>query len=247
MTTDTPARAAGLYRKLAIIAGAIESVAKDGQNKDQKYKYATPASVFAALKPLLAEQHLAIIPHLVESCERETGRKAASGAAFLITAVKMHYHLVDGETGEVEVVPWEAQAGTYGDDKGLAKAQTIALRTFLIQLFQIPAVDEDLDPDARDARPAASYQPQQPVRRAAVMPAGRAMPVTDGDRRQRLIARILELTEDLDPHVEIELTKPLDQMSEAELIEHGQRLSAARKQLALTGVEFEHDSAGAAA
>lgn len=224
MTTDTTARS-GLYRKLAIIAGAIESVAKDGQNKDQKYKYATPASVFAALKPLLAEQQLAIIPHLVESCERETGRKAASGAAFLITAVKMHYHLVDGETGEVAVVPWEAQAGTYGDDKGLAKAQTIALRTFLIQLFQIPAVDEDLDPDARDARPAASasYQPQ-PQRRAAVVPAGHAVPVADGDRRKRLIARILELTEQVSAYVEIELKKPLDQMTEAELTEHGQRL-----------------------
>jgi ERF superfamily len=246
MTTDTTARAAGLYRKLATIAGAIESVAKDGQNKDQKYKYATPASVFAALKPLLAEQQLAIIPHLVESIERETGRKAASGAAFLITAVKMHYHLVDGETGEVAVVPWEAQAGTYGDDKGLAKAQTIALRTFLIQLFQIPAVDEDLDPDARDARPAASasYQPQQPARRAAVVPAGAADPI---DQRPRLIDRIHTLTAQLDPHIEIELKKPLDQMTEAELIEHGQRLKQAKDRLKTQGVTFDDKPAAVAA
>ena len=45
---------------------------------------------------------------------------------------------------------WHGVAGTYGDDKGNAKAQTIGLRTFLIQLFQIPAEDADHDPDARD-------------------------------------------------------------------------------------------------
>lgn len=151
MTNDTTSQAT-LYRKLAIVAGAALTVEKDGKNKDQNYRYATPAAVMTALKPLLADQKIAIIPHLVEFLETDSGQRSGGGKPFILNRVLMHYHIVDGESGEAIVVPWQGQAGTYGDDKGLAKAQTIALRTFLIQLFQIPAEDPDTDPDARDAK-----------------------------------------------------------------------------------------------
>lgn len=157
-----------LARKLATIAGAIEAVEKDGKNKDQNYRYATPASVMSAIKPHLAKHGVMIVPHLVDFVETDTGMKSGGGKPFVLNRVLMHYHILDGESGEAMVVPWQGQAGTYGDDKGLAKAQTIALRTFLIQLFQIPAEDPDHDPDAADARPVqgASYQPAQQQRAA---------------------------------------------------------------------------------
>jgi len=162
MTTETqPTKSAGLYRKLAAISGAIGAVEKDGRNQDQKYRYPTPASVFLGVKPLLDQQQLAIVPHLVEFVEVDTGQKSGGGKPFILNRVTMHYHIVDGESGEEMVVPWMAQAGTYGDDKGLAKAQTIALRTFLIQLFQIPAEDPETDPDARDSRPP--HETRQPA------------------------------------------------------------------------------------
>jgi hypothetical protein len=161
------AKPSSLFRKIAAVAGAIESVEKDGKNKDQGYRYATPAGVMAAVKPHLAEHKLAIIPHLVDFQEIDTGQRAGSGKPFILNRVSMHYHIVDGESGDELTVPWQAQAGTYGDDKGLAKAQTIALRTFLIQLFQIPAEDPEIDPDARDARPGDDRQRQAPPRPAA--------------------------------------------------------------------------------
>lgn len=161
---------ASLYKKIAAVAGAIAAVEKDGRNQDQKYRYPTPASVMTAVKPLMAAQHLAIVPHLVDFAEIDSGQRSGTGKPFMLNRVSMHYHILDGETGEEIVVPWQAQAGTYADDKGLAKAQTIALRTFLIQLFQIPAEDPEHDPDARDARPMqerptqARPTPQQPPR-----------------------------------------------------------------------------------
>lgn len=160
MTTQTDNPKAALYRKLAAVAGQIRAVEKDGENKDQRYSYATPAAIYAALKPYLAEQKLAIVPSLVEATEIDTGRKSKSGSPYILTRVRMCYSLLDGETGEGMDVTWEAQAGTYGDDKGIAKAQTIALRTFLIQLFQIPVVDEDLDPDAAAPVPPRQQAPQ---------------------------------------------------------------------------------------
>lgn len=162
---------AALYRKIAAVAGAIEAVEKDGRNKDQGYRYATPASVMSAVKPLMAANHLAIIPCQVHFEEVETGRASSGGKAYTINRVSMQYIVVDGESGESVTIPWQAQAGTYGDDKGLAKAQTIALRTFLIQLFQIPAEDPETDPDAAGRAPdrRASYDPprQQPAKPAA--------------------------------------------------------------------------------
>lgn len=190
MPNDTTTQAT-LYRKLAIVAGAALTVEKDGKNKDQNYRYATPAAVMTALKPLLAEQKIAIIPHLVEFLETDSGQRSGGGKPFILNRVLMHYHIVDGESGEAIVVPWQGQAGTYGDDKGLAKAQTIALRTFLIQLFQIPAEDPDTDPDAKDARPddrrptraaPATYTPPaEPVRKTAApqIDPARATPMSD--------------------------------------------------------------------
>lgn len=154
---------ATIYRKIAAVAGAIEPVEKDGRNKDQGYRYPTPASVMQAVKPLMAAQGLALVPHLLECFTIDTGTTSRSGTPYTICRVSMHYHILDGETGESIVVPWQAQAGTYGDDKGLAKAQTIALRTFLIQLFQIPAEDEDTDPDRSGPAPQARAQTPQPA------------------------------------------------------------------------------------
>jgi hypothetical protein len=175
MTTELPSHTS-LYGKLAAVSGAIAAVEKDNKNKDQGYRYASPASVMSAVKPLLAEHKLAIVPHLVNFEEIDSGQRASSGKPFVINRVSMHYHILDGETGDELVVPWQGQAGTYADDKGLAKAQTIALRTFLIQLFQIPTEDPENDPDARDAQPPA----RQPQRNApAPRPAAAQPPKND--------------------------------------------------------------------
>lgn len=180
--TEQPTSKSSLYKKIAAIAGAIEAIEKDGRNKDQGYRYATPAGVMAAVKPLMAAQSLAIVPHLVEFAEIDSGQRAGSGKPFIINRVSMHYHILDGDSGEELIVPWQGQAGTYADDKGLAKAQTIALRTFLIQLFQIPAEDPEHDPDARDARPPQQQAPQRPPaqQRGPARPAPQQAPAQNG-------------------------------------------------------------------
>lgn len=189
---------AALYRKIAAVAGAIEAVERDGRNKDQGYRYATPASVMSAVKPLMAAHSLAIIPCQVHFEEVETGRASSGGKAYTINRVSMQYIVVDGESGEEMTVPWQAQAGTYGDDKGLAKAQTIALRTFLIQLFQIPAEDPEIDPDAGGRTPQQSrYEPprQQPIKppeKPAAPPNGTPQPQTREDWATALKASWIE-------------------------------------------------------
>lgn len=151
-----------LYRKIAAVAGAIGRVEKDGYNQQLKYKYATPATVMEAVKPLLAEHSLAIVPTVVGIVKEPTGGTTQSGAAKILTRVEMIYLILDGESGESLSVPWCGE-GEDWSDKGIAKAQTIALRTFLINFLQIPSGDEELDPDAKQTTPAksASYEPRK--------------------------------------------------------------------------------------
>lgn len=195
MTTE-PTNRASLYRKIAAVAGAIDRVGKDGYNPQLKYKYATPVAVMEAVKPLLAEQHLALVPQVNAVIKEPTGSKTQSGAEKILTRVEMTFILLDGESGESLALPWVGE-GEDWSDKGIAKAQTIALRTFLIQLFQIPSGDEETDPDAKmsqppqqrqqPARPAtngASYHP--PVENAA--PVAKKPPTKEG-----VIKRIREL------------------------------------------------------
>lgn len=153
---------ASLYRKIAAVAGAIDRVGKDGYNPQLKYKYATPATIMEAVKPLLAEHRLAIVPMINAVIKEPTGSKTQSGAEKVITRVEMSYVILDGETGESLSCAWVGE-GEDWSDKGIAKAQTIALRTFLIQLFQIPSGDEEIDPDAaqKPVQRGAAYEPRQ--------------------------------------------------------------------------------------
>lgn len=225
MTEQT--NGASLYRKLAAIAGELETVEKDGRNKDQGYTYATPASVFRVIKPLLARHKVAIVPMQAGRLEIDTGRTSRSGSPYIQHIADMTYLILDGESGEMLTATWTGVAGTYGDDKGNAKAQTIALRTFLIQLFQIPADDPDHDPDARDPRETdqrrggAAYEPRAEPRKAPV-PTG-AEPKR-GITREQLVARFLKtLAEARAVGLKVKEYQP-ESMSDADIIKEGTEL-----------------------
>lgn len=235
-----PTNKAGLYRKIAAIAGAIGRVEKDGYNPQLKYKYATPATVMGAVKPLLADHHMAIVPMVNQVIKEATGSKTQGGAEKVITRVEMTYLILDGESGESLSVPWAGE-GEDWSDKGIAKAQTIALRTFLIQLFQIPSGDE-IDPDAGQSQPAqrgATYAPsprQQPAKatdKPAAPANGTPKPQSREDWATALRAAWneekvyggeippLEVAIDLDDPEEatIDVIKTLGKQSKARLIE----------------------------
>jgi hypothetical protein len=144
--TSERADQAKLYAKLVAVAGEVEALHKDGYNPQLRYKYATPSAVMVALKPLLAKHKLAIIPSVVNVHKEDMGTKTQSGAGNVLTRVEMTFLLLDGETGAHLDVPWVGE-GSDWSDKGVAKAETIAMRTFLLNAFQIPTEDEETDPD----------------------------------------------------------------------------------------------------
>ncbi len=153
--TQTTERKPGLYTKIAAITAAVSWVPEDGRHA-QGYRYTSKDAVLAALKPLLQQHPIAIIPRMTDREDRDIGQ-TKNGSPVVLTHLTVEYTLVDGESGEVATIPWTGSAVDY-DGKGLTKASASALKTFLINLFQIPCGEDEED--------VPEYQPKQPPRQA---------------------------------------------------------------------------------
>lgn len=131
-----------LYRKLAEVVAELGYVAKDGKNEFQGYKYTSAEALLAAVRDPLSTHKIALVPSLTAISEREY--TTSKGKASVITTAHVRFTLVDGETGEKHECDWAGQ-GDDPADKGLGKAYTNAVKTFLRQQFLIPQGD---DPEA---------------------------------------------------------------------------------------------------
>ena len=174
-----------LYRKLAEITAEVSGVEKDGTNTFHKYSYTSAEAMLRALRGPLSSRGVALLPSVVDVSERDI--TTSNGKSSTITTVRMSFTFVDGETGETHACEWAGQ-GDDPADKGLGKAYTNAVKTFLREAFLIPQGDDpeaDTKTDERASqRVSASRSPAAPVRSASA-----ARLLTD-DERDRVRAAI---------------------------------------------------------
>lgn len=109
-----------VYQKIFNVSRKIGRVFKNAKN--EIYKYVSATNVVDAIKPLLIEEKLIIIPAVFESLK--DGEFAR---------VKIEYTIVDVETGEELKKTWEGE-GMHKRDK----AYTGCYKYFLMNLFVIP-------------------------------------------------------------------------------------------------------------
>lgn len=140
--TPSPTR---LYTKLAEVISEVGYVAKDGRNDFQNYNYTSAEALLAAVRGPLSARSVVLMPSLTAISEREY--TTSKGKASIVTTAHVTFTFVDGDTGETYACEWAGQ-GDDPADKGLGKAFTNAIKTFLREQFLIPQGD---DPEA-DAR-----------------------------------------------------------------------------------------------
>lgn len=140
-----------LYGKLAEVIGEVGYVAKDGKNDFQNYRYTSAEALLAAIRGPLSARGVVLMPSLIDIGEREY--TTSKGKASIITTARVRFTLVDGETGERHECEWAGQ-GDDPADKGLGKAYTNAIKTFLREQFLIPT-GEDPEADATADKRAA--------------------------------------------------------------------------------------------
>lgn len=82
--------------KLVAVMEKCGYVQKDGDNKQQKYKYVSEAAVLGKIQPVLVEQKLIAIPKFTIISERE--KPTANGAIWQLTTVQCEMNIIDSES-----------------------------------------------------------------------------------------------------------------------------------------------------
>lgn len=153
-----------LASKLAEIMAAVSHVPKDGTNEFQHYQYSSETATVAAVRQELATRHVILLPSIDVQHTEFVG---PADKRSIFTTLKMMMTFVDGESGEQFSQPWAGQSLDRGD-KGMAKAVTGAVKSFILKSFLLPTGD---DPEASPAGDAVPPGDGHAVQGAASPPA----------------------------------------------------------------------------
>ena len=169
MPDAKPSVSKTLTEKLASVMGQIENL-KESERHQQGWTFASVGSMYQAVRPLISQAGIIIVPHMTEVTEEKVGQ-TQKGNDIILTKAKFEMVVTDG-VSEIRI-PWQSKALDY-DDKGVNKCATTAMKYFLKTFFLISTSDE-ADPDhssapprqASSRPPARSQQRQQAPARAA--------------------------------------------------------------------------------
>lgn len=135
--------------KLAGIMARLNRLPKNGYNSFHNYRYTEEADLMDALRPLLAENKIVVVPSVL-GYEKDGDKKQ-------FTRVHLRLVFIDGETGERIESEWWGEAQDSGD-KGLYKAYTGAMKYAMFKTFLVSTGD---DPEREEV---AEEQEEKQVR-----------------------------------------------------------------------------------
>jgi len=195
---DEDARPKNIYARLAQINGLIGLIRKTGVNQFHKYTYAKESDLVEEIRPMLAEYGIWIeqglaspedgfVPH--ERRGQWKARDNASVESLTIITKKFRFVWWNPETKQQQNTDWVYWMG-YGDDtgdKGYYKAETGAVKYFLMKTFMVatgndPEADSKVDERA-SRRDAGPVEVRSTGRRPAA-PGGRQQQTSSPQRRQ---------------------------------------------------------------
>ena len=133
-----------VHQALSKVMGDVQAVRKDSKNQAQKFLFRGIDAVLNAVGPALRKHGVTILPEDVE-VHRSNGT-TASGKQTAEVVVKVTYR-VYGPAGDSIHGKVAAEAMDFGD-KAIAKAMSVAYRTFLLQALTIPTDEPDPDSES---------------------------------------------------------------------------------------------------
>lgn len=141
-----------LAKAVCEVYKAVKNVPRTGKNSFHNYEYASEADFLRAVQPAMAAAGLVMLPISIQPTVTP-GPKTSRGKEQTITTVLVTYRLIhtSGEQQDIQAIG----AGIDGEEKGVFKAMTGALKYALRQTFLVPTGD---DPDA-----GADHDPAPPA------------------------------------------------------------------------------------
>ena len=133
-----------VHQALNKVMAEVQAVRKDSKNQAQKFLFRGIDAVLNAVGPALRKHGVTILPEDVE-VHRSNGT-TANGKPTAEVVLKVTYRIY-GPAGDSIHGKVAAEAMDFGD-KAIAKAMSVAYRTFLLQALTIPTDEPDPDSES---------------------------------------------------------------------------------------------------
>lgn len=149
-----------VYEAWNRVMNGVQAISKDSRNSQQGFNFRGIDAVMNVVGPLLREHGVVVVPvALKHDAERYT---SAKGAQMVNRVVEMGFTVIGPRGDSFEGIAFGEAADS--GDKAITKAESVALRTFLLQSLMIPT--DEPDPDASTyerATPATAARVQAPA------------------------------------------------------------------------------------
>jgi hypothetical protein len=138
-----------LMMRLVEVASEMGPIPKAGYNSAQRYHFASAEDLIGAIREKLLARNVLVLAYEHHTDERM--RTTSGGGESAVTTVHLVFLLVAADTGERIELMWPGR-GEDPMDKGIGKALTNAIKTFLRQQFLLPWGDDPEADEGTDAR-----------------------------------------------------------------------------------------------
>lgn len=177
-----------VYEAWGRVMDEVRSIGKDSRNAQQGFNFRGIDAVMDAVGPVLRKHGVTVVPIAIE---HEAERYETAKGGKMVNRIAKVQFTVFGPRGD------HFGGITYGEaadsgDKAMTKAESVALRTFLLQALMIPTGDPD--PDAESHERAAQARP---AAKAPAKAAKAKVPTAADNAREELKAVAAENSWDL--------------------------------------------------
>lgn len=152
---------ATLQRRLLGVMSGVHRIPKNGTNAFHKYQYVMESDMVDAVRPLLVEHGVMIVPSVLSSEKVERIDKAGAPKKD-ITRVEMNFSIYNADDASDALVMKIIGEGQDDGDKGFYKAYTGAQKYMLMKLFMISTGDDpELDTNGSTPDPSAAKEKKE--------------------------------------------------------------------------------------
>lgn len=149
-----------VYEAWSAVMQSVRAIAKDDKNMQQGFNFRGIDATMQAVGPALREHGVFVVPSGQEL--RSDSYSTRSGTQMRNVTVTVQY-TVFGPGGDTFSGVAYGEAADVGD-KAVTKAQSVALRTFLLQSLMVPTGDPDPDAVSHERAAPPSQSPADTAR-----------------------------------------------------------------------------------